>query len=202
LIRNIEIKNYKSIERLEISLGRFNIFVGENGAGKSNILEAIAFAGAASANKLDNEFLSSRGIRVTQPELMRAAFKKSALKQSIEIVVEANDNSKVEFAINNDNAAYSKWDASLRFYASKAGTDRMSTFFEQSEFAKLATDNEEFRIDAIKFANAIKQVAETIDANKRSKSSKRQRSTVGVHISKDRGFIEFINRLMMHGVGV
>jgi hypothetical protein len=34
----------------------------------------IALAGAAAAGKLDNEFLSSRGIRVTKPEHMRPAF--------------------------------------------------------------------------------------------------------------------------------
>ena len=31
-------------------------------------------AAAAAANKLDNEFLASRGIRVAEPRFMRAAF--------------------------------------------------------------------------------------------------------------------------------
>ena len=61
MIRRITIENFKSIDRLE--LGRVNVFISENGCGKSNILEAIGFGAAAAANKLDHEFLVSRGIR-------------------------------------------------------------------------------------------------------------------------------------------
>jgi predicted ATPase len=74
MIKNITIQNFKSIVNLEMELGRINVLIGENGCGKANILEAIAFAGVAEANKLDFEFLGSRGIRVTNPELMYSAF--------------------------------------------------------------------------------------------------------------------------------
>jgi predicted ATPase len=74
MIQKISIKNFKSVHNNEMELGRFNVLIGENGSGKSNILEAIAFGGAASANMLNNEFLASRGIRVTRPELMFSAF--------------------------------------------------------------------------------------------------------------------------------
>jgi predicted ATPase len=57
----IEIENYKSIEKLTFKPGRVNVLIGENGCGKSNILEAIGLAGAAQANKLDNEFVIGRG---------------------------------------------------------------------------------------------------------------------------------------------
>ena len=60
-------------------LGRVNVLIGENGSGKSNILEAIAFLGAAAADKLDHEFLASRGVRVADDErLMCSAFPKRA----------------------------------------------------------------------------------------------------------------------------
>lgn len=75
MIQKISIKNFKSVHSNEMELGRFNVLIGENGSGKSNILEAIAFGGAASANLLSNEFLASRGIRVTKPELMFSGFK-------------------------------------------------------------------------------------------------------------------------------
>jgi AAA15 family ATPase/GTPase len=58
MITELDIKNYKSIRELTLPLGRINVFIGENGAGKSNILEVIALA-AAAADKLDHEFLSS-----------------------------------------------------------------------------------------------------------------------------------------------
>src|ERR1043166_6400592 len=85
MVRTVSIKNFKSVADLTLELGRFNVFIGENGSGKSNVLEAIALGGAASADKLDNEFLASRGIRVTEPGLMRAAFDKKILKEKIEV---------------------------------------------------------------------------------------------------------------------
>jgi predicted ATPase len=85
MIRQIHIENFKSIEKLTIDLGRINVFIGENGCGKSNVLEAIALAAAASRDMLDNEFLASRGIRVTEPKFMRAAFHKETSKQDIKM---------------------------------------------------------------------------------------------------------------------
>ena len=70
MIRKVRINNYKSIPDLTLDLGRVTVLIGANGSGKSNILEAIALASAAAQNKLDNEFLISRGIRVTETRFM------------------------------------------------------------------------------------------------------------------------------------
>jgi AAA15 family ATPase/GTPase len=64
MIREIRIENYKSIQKLKLELGRVTVLIGENGCGKSNILEAIALSAAAACDRLDNEFLAPRGIRV------------------------------------------------------------------------------------------------------------------------------------------
>lgn len=74
MIREIRVKNFKSILDLTLHLGRVTVLIGANGSGKSNILEAIALASATAQNKLDNEFLISRGIRVTETRFMRSAF--------------------------------------------------------------------------------------------------------------------------------
>ena len=74
MIRKVQINNYKSIPDLTLDLGRITVLIGANGSGKSNILEAIAVASAAAQQKLDNEFLTSRGIRVTETRFMRSAF--------------------------------------------------------------------------------------------------------------------------------
>lgn len=110
MLKCVRIENYKSIERLELPLGRINVMVGENGAGKSNILEAIALAGAAQARKLDNEFLSSRGIRVSGPQLMRSAFKAGMVREPIKVSVEIDGQHTVEYELTNDNEPYSAWE--------------------------------------------------------------------------------------------
>lgn len=109
MLTEINIANYKSIHNLKLPLGRVNVFIGENGAGKSNILEAIALAGAANAEKLDNEFLASRGIRVTQPELMRPAFADFSNTSQIVIAVDDGKGSPKTFELTNDNAPYAQW---------------------------------------------------------------------------------------------
>lgn len=110
MISKLEIHNYKSLHELTLEVGRFNVLIGENGCGKSNLLEAIALLAAAVAKKLDNEFLASRGIRVTEPKLMRSAFDDDNLSKSIEIKIQF-DNSKIteKCILFHDNKTYSKW---------------------------------------------------------------------------------------------
>lgn len=111
MIEKIKIENYKSIQELEISLGRITVLIGANGSGKSNILEAIALSSAAANDKLDNEFLISRGIRVTDdPQLMRSAFSKKNTSQEIKIRIEGEKNHKFDFFLQKNNEQpYSSW---------------------------------------------------------------------------------------------
>jgi AAA15 family ATPase/GTPase len=97
MIQEITIENYKSIQSLSIELGRVTVFIGENGCGKSNILEAIALGSAAAADKLDNEFLAPRGIRVTEPKLMRSAFDKDS-SEHIKVNFKNIDNQNFDFS--------------------------------------------------------------------------------------------------------
>ena len=110
MIRKLHINNYKSLHELTLDVGRFNVFIGENGCGKSNLLEAIALAGAAAADKLDHEFLASRGIRVTEPKLMRSAFSDESLQHPIKIGVDFENLDVVQkYTLINDNQPYAKW---------------------------------------------------------------------------------------------
>jgi AAA15 family ATPase/GTPase len=110
MIGEVRIENYKSIQKLKLELGRVTVLIGENGCGKSNILEAIALASAAADDKLDNEFLASRGIRVTEPQLMRSAFEKENLDKDISIEIRGNnDTIKISFILKNDNTPYARW---------------------------------------------------------------------------------------------
>ena len=108
MIGEVRIENYKSIQKLKLELGRITVLLGENGCGKSNILEAIALASAAADDKLDNEFLGSRGIRVTEPQFMRSAFEKENLDKDIKIDIKGNDEN-FSCILSNDNLPYSQW---------------------------------------------------------------------------------------------
>lgn len=75
MVRTVSIKNFKSIVDLNLDLGRLNVFIGENGSGKTNILEAIAFGSSSgSSSFLDITQLELRGVRIPEPKLLRAAF--------------------------------------------------------------------------------------------------------------------------------
>lgn len=76
-IRSFHVENFKSLASLDLELGRVNVLIGENGCGKSNVLEAIAFTSAGLNQKLDHEYLASRGIRATDARFMLSAFEES-----------------------------------------------------------------------------------------------------------------------------
>lgn len=87
MISQIKIENYKSITSLEMDLGRVNVLIGENGSGKTNILEAVAVGAAVEINKLDYEYLFPRGIRLSSPESMKSGFSKgNEVNDSIQIL--------------------------------------------------------------------------------------------------------------------
>ncbi|PPK77703.1 putative ATPase [Methylobacter tundripaludum] len=110
MIRKLHINNYKSLHELTLDVGRFNVFIGENGCGKSNLLEAIALVAAAAADKLDHEFLGARGIRVTEPQLMRSGFSDESLLKPIRIGVNFENLDLVQkYTLINDNQPYAKW---------------------------------------------------------------------------------------------
>ncbi|MFB2917197.1 AAA family ATPase [Aerosakkonema funiforme] len=113
MIKEIRLANYKSIQELKIELGRVTVFIGENGCGKTNILEAIALSSAAASDKLDNEFLASRGIRVTEPQFMRSAFNIDNLNKEIKISLQFQPDKIIAYNLQHDGKPYSSWVSSI-----------------------------------------------------------------------------------------
>ncbi len=74
MIKKITLKNYKSILDLELELGKFNVFIGENGSGKTNILEAVGMIAAAKNQRTSIQDLSNLGMRVAKPDLTFSSF--------------------------------------------------------------------------------------------------------------------------------
>lgn len=85
MIDKIAIKSFKSIENLDLKLGRLNVFVGANGSGKSNLLEAIGVLAAAADGKVNDQTLLQRGVRPGVPSLYKSAFPTSGKRQASHI---------------------------------------------------------------------------------------------------------------------
>jgi AAA15 family ATPase/GTPase len=113
-VKKIIIYNYKSIIEDTIDLGRFNVFIGVNGCGKSNILESLAILSAAKTNDLNFEGLYSRGVRLARPDLLTSSFLNTQKKESIEVEVNVQDNDENQSLFcsiypDNPNDIYTKW---------------------------------------------------------------------------------------------
>ncbi|CEG51393.1 AAA family ATPase [Stutzerimonas kunmingensis] len=74
MLRTLSVYGFKSIHEQSIELGRVNCFIGANGVGKSNILEALGVLGAAANGVVDDESLMRRGVRAGLPRLYKSSF--------------------------------------------------------------------------------------------------------------------------------
>lgn len=74
MFKRLSIKKIKSIIDLTIELGRVNVFIGANGMGKSNVLEAIAMIAANSQDEIDLNKLVQADVRIARPDLVRSSF--------------------------------------------------------------------------------------------------------------------------------
>lgn len=148
MISNIAIKNYKSVVNVSVPLGRFNLLIGANGCGKSNILEAIAMGAAASADKLDYEYFANRGMRVVDPQLMLPAFG-DVKANSISIEITGDDDNISSFNLcYNKESKPARWENnSIIFYEIPLSLEKVfykhgdKTFFKPpKEFDKIVKE--------------------------------------------------------------
>lgn len=74
MIEKLSVRTFKSLEDVTVDLGLVNVFVGANGSGKSNLLEALGILSAAADGKVDDQTLLARGVRPGLPALYKSAF--------------------------------------------------------------------------------------------------------------------------------
>jgi predicted ATPase len=106
MIEKIHIENFKSIQNLDLELGRVNVFIGENGSGKTNILEAIGMVAAAGSKNLNDDYLSLKGIRVNKPGLMKSGFDNDYLEKPVLITISVKDQA-ITFELEEDKETQS-----------------------------------------------------------------------------------------------
>ncbi len=85
MIEHIDIRSFKSIVDQRIELGALNVFIGANGAGKSNLLEAIGLLSCAIDGEISYAKLAERGVRLSAPEVFKASFRNIKRKSSFSI---------------------------------------------------------------------------------------------------------------------
>ena len=74
MLDELSVRTFKSLDDVTVDLGVVNVFVGANGSGKSNLLEALGILSAAADGKVDDQALLTRGVRPGLPALYKSAF--------------------------------------------------------------------------------------------------------------------------------
>ncbi len=100
MINSFTVKAFKSIPDLTVELGQINAFIGANGSGKSNILEAMGILSAAASGVVDDESLMRRGVRPGVPALYKTSFIKQRFAPHI--FLEAR-NYEAEYSVSLNN---------------------------------------------------------------------------------------------------
>lgn len=126
MIKKVKIENYKSVVNQTLELGNFNVVIGANGCGKSNLLEAIAMAGLSSSGALLPEMFESRGIRLSESRFMRSAFEEVD-KEFITLQVETSDGDESLYRIHyNTELKPAQWEDVDQTQNPKAFFERMT----------------------------------------------------------------------------
>lgn len=75
MLATLAVSTFKSLEDVTVELGLVNVFIGANGSGKTNLLEALGVLSAAADGRVDDQSLLSRGVRPGVPALYKTAFR-------------------------------------------------------------------------------------------------------------------------------
>ncbi len=109
MLQAVHIVGFKSISEISLDLGQINVFVGANGSGKSNLLEAIGVLGAAASGTVEPESLRYRGVRPGLPTIYKSSFRDQHLRRIITLEASSKNGN---FRVGLDNpigSRDSKW---------------------------------------------------------------------------------------------
>ncbi len=110
MIRRLRVKSFKSLEDVDVELGLVNVFIGANGSGKSNLLEALGVLSAAADGKVNDQTLKQRGVRPGVPSLYKSSFREGSPKSPQEIFLRASgDNVSYQVSLDNVAESLSTW---------------------------------------------------------------------------------------------
>jgi energy-coupling factor transporter ATP-binding protein EcfA2 len=90
MLSEFTVEGFKSLFRAKVELGSINVFIGANGSGKSNLLEALGIVGAAAFGSVEPETLRYRGVRPGLPSLYKTSFRGERFRRLISLEARAN----------------------------------------------------------------------------------------------------------------
>jgi predicted ATPase len=109
MLRNIRIQGFKSAASANLELGRFNVFVGPNGSGKTNLLEAIGMLGCAASGRVDHDAFRARGVRPGTPALYRTALEaQKHLERTIQLEAASDDEVTYRVSLSDPSVGRGK----------------------------------------------------------------------------------------------
>lgn len=113
MLKRLKIHGFKSIRRHEpVEFGKVNLFIGGNGVGKSNILEALGMLSACFSTDITANELQKKGVRLSVPTLFKSAFKNSKLRTNFDLSAEWDHEIEYDVSISA-----SKYSEELNFFS-------------------------------------------------------------------------------------
>lgn len=123
MLSELTISRFKTVREETLEFGRVNLFIGGNGTGKSNLLEAIGLASACLGRGLGDTDIGLKGLRISPPELMKSSFKNEDLPKTL--ALEAKFSSDVVYRATLQSR---EGDPLLRFFSESASSGAQKIF--------------------------------------------------------------------------
>lgn len=163
IIKKLVIKSFKSIWQDTLDLGQLNVFIGTNGAGKSNLLEALATLSASLEGGIDYEKLQRRGARLSASAIFRSAFRNKNRTSAFKL---AADFGEIIYSMDiNAEGGFRYLAESIKINNKLVGgrSNKGATVFSQSIKSKIDNTKSIFPyLDAYKTINSDKSLNDTL----------------------------------------
>jgi energy-coupling factor transporter ATP-binding protein EcfA2 len=123
MLTELQITRFKSVREETLNLGKVNLFIGGNGSGKSNLLEAIGLASACLSRGLSDSDIARKGLRLTPPELMKSSFKNEELPKTLALSASFSGSVEYKSVLQSREG-----DPLLRFFSESAQASSKRVF--------------------------------------------------------------------------
>jgi hypothetical protein len=131
MLDSLDITRFKSVRTQQLSFGRINLFIGGNGSGKSNLLEAIGLTSACLGRGLGDSDIVAKGLRLTPPELMKSSFKNEVLPRTLELSAQFSGSIGYKATLQS-----SERDPLLRFFSESSNRGAQPVFGRSNRGAR------------------------------------------------------------------